>query len=219
MAKKKKKKKGVNIPSLIITILAVLLAVGAIVFLLYTMRTDENEDPRGSESTETTPAVFQATQELVDDTQQAAYDLLPKNYRVHQFLTRGMTHEEEPYGNLPEDGFYTCVSDDFKSFDDFCDFVKSIYTEKTAEKLLTDPFGKGAVYGVDDTGGLGLSSDFVPDEEEGLSWNDVHFLCTPVSETECNVVVTLKDASDNDVDKEVALILENGVWKLSEMVG
>lgn len=216
---KKKKKKGVNVPSLIITILAVLLAVGAIVFLVHTMRSDENEDPRGSESTEATTAAFQATQELVDATQQAAYDLLPKNYRVHQFLTRGMTHEEEPYGNLPEDGFYTCVSDEFKTFDDFSDFVKSIYTEDTAEKLLTDPFGKGAVYGVDDTGGLGLSSDFVPDEGESLSWTDVHFLCTPVSDTECNVVVTLKDAAGSDVDKEVTLLLEDGQWKLSELVG
>lgn len=215
----KKKKKGVNVPSLIITILAVLLAAGAIVFLVYTIRSNEESDPRGSESTEATTTGFQATQELVDDTQQAAYDLLPKNYRVHQFLTRGMTHEEEPYGNLPEDGFYTCVSDEFKTFDDFSDFVKSIYTEETAQKLLTDPFGKGAVYGVDDTGGLGLSSDFVPDEEAGLSWNDVHFLCTPVSETECKVVVTLKDSSGSDVDKEVAMVLENGAWKLSELVG
>lgn len=215
----KKKKKGVNIPSLIITVLAVLLAAGAMVFLIHTMNSDGNDDPRGSENTEPDVTEFQATQELVDDTQQAAYDLLPKNYRVHQFLTRGMTHEEEPYGNLPEDGFYTCVSDEFKTFEDFSDFVKSIYTEATAEKLLTDPFGKGAVYGVDDTGGLGLSSDFVPEEGESLSWSDVHFLCTPVSETECNVVVTLKDASDNDVDKEVSLLLENGVWKLSELVG
>lgn len=196
-----------------------LLAVGAIVFLIRTMRSGEGEDPRGSESTEPVTTAFQATQELVDDTQQAAYDLLPKNYKVYQYLTRGMTHEEEPYGNLPEDGFYTCVSDEFKTFEDFSGYVKSVYTEETAEKLLTDPFGKGAVYGVDDTGGLGLSSEFVPNESEGLSWAEVHFLCTPVSDTECNVVVTLKDASGSDVDKEVIMLLENGVWKLSELVG
>lgn len=216
MATKKKKKNGINIASLIITVLAVALAVGAIIFLLKTTGSDEE-----AETTPTQPAVteFMATQELVDATQQAAYDLLPKNYKVFQYLTRGMTHEDEPYGNLPEDGFYTCVSDEFNNFDDFSDYIKGIYTEKTAEKLLTDPFGNGPVYGVDDTGALGLSSDFTPNEEEDLSWADVHFLCTPVSETECTVKVTLKDSSDNDVDKEVMLVLENGEWKLAELVG
>ncbi len=216
MATKKKKKNGINIASLIITILAVALAIGAIIFLLKTTGSDDE-----AETTPTRPAVteFMATQELVDATQQAAYDLLPKNYKVFQYLTRGMTHEDEPYGNLPEDGFYTCVSDEFDNFDDFSDYIKGIYTEETAEKLLSDPFGNGSVYGVDDTGALGLSSEFVPNEEEGLSWADVHFLCTPLSETECNVKVTLKDSSDNDVDKEVMLVLENGEWKLAELVG
>ncbi len=216
MATKKKKKNGINAASLIITLAAVILAVVAIIFLIKTTGSDEET---GTTSTEPNSTEFQATQELVDATQQAAYDLLPKNYKVFQYLTRGMTHEDEPYGNLPEDGFYTCVSDEFNNFEDFSNYIKEIYTEKTAEKLLTDPFGNGPVYGVDDTGALGLSSEFVPSEEEGLSWADVHFLCTPVSETECNVKVTLKDASGSDVDKEVKLVSENGQWKLTELVG
>ncbi|MCM1054165.1 MAG: hypothetical protein NC394_01475 [Bacteroides sp.] len=217
-SKKKKKKNSINLPSLIITVIAAVLAIGAVVFLIMTMSSDENpaEEP---EVTVYTAPVFQATQELVDQTQQAAYDLLPENYKVYQYLTRGMTHEEEPYGNLPEDGFYTCVSDDFNSFDDFSAYVRSVYVEETAEKLLTDPFGGGAVYGVDDTGALGLSSEFVPDPDSGLSWANVSFLCTPVSDTECDVKVTLQDKDGNDVDRNIKMVLENGGWKLSEMIG
>lgn len=217
MASKKKKKNGTNIPSLIITIIAAILAIGAIVFVIR-MNPDENEPEETEIVVNTTPA-FQATEELLDQTSQAAYDLLPENYKVYQYLTRGMTHEEEPYGNLPEDGFYTCVSDDFKSFDDFSEFVRSVYTEKTAEKLLTDPFGNGPVYGVDDTGALGLSSAFTPASDPGLSWANVNYLCTPVSDTECDVDVTLQDSDGKDVVKKVKMVLQNGEWKLSEMIG
>lgn len=217
--KKKKKKNGTNIPSLIITIIAAVLAIGAVIFLVVAMNSDNNNEPDEPDIVVNTTPVFQATQELVDRTQQAAYDLLPENYKVYQYLTRGMTHEEEPYGNLPEDGFYTCVSDDFKSFDDFSKYVRSIFTEETAEKLLTDPFGSGPVYGVDDTGALGLSSEFTPVSDSGLSWADVTFLCTPVSDTQCDVKVTLQDADGKNVEKNVKMVLENGEWKLSELVG
>lgn len=215
-----KKKKGVNIPSLIITVIAVILAVGAIIFVVITMNPNKDSEPDATESTtEATIPAFQATQELVDETQQAAYDLLPENYKIFQYLTRGMTHEEEPYGNLPEDGFYTCVSDDFQNFDEFSEYVRSVYVKETAEKLLTDPFGSGPVYGVDDTGALGLSSSMTPDPTSGSSWANVQFVCTPVSETLCDITITLKDASDNDVIKDIQLIFEDGKWKLSEMVG
>lgn len=218
MASKKKKKNSTNIPSLIITIIAAILAIGAVVFLVVTMKSGDKEPEIPDIVVNTTPA-FQATQELVDQTQQAAYDLLPENYKVYQYLTRGMTHGEEPYGNIPEDGFYTCISDDFKSFDDFSEYVRSVYTEETAEKLLKDPFGNGPVYGVDDTGALGLSAEFTPDPDSGLSWANVNFLCTPVSDTECDVDVTLQDSDGKDVVKKVKMVLQNGEWKLSEMIG
>ena len=52
MATKKKKKNGINIASLIITILAVALAIGAIIFLLKTTGSDDE-----AETTPTRPAV------------------------------------------------------------------------------------------------------------------------------------------------------------------
>lgn len=212
-----KKKKSANIPSIIITAIAVLLAAAAVIFLIYTVR--EREQQQQPQPVETTTTAPQIPQELVDEAQQAAYELLPKNYKVYQYLTMGMSHEEEPYGNLPEDGYYTCVNSDFASFEEFSDYVKSIFTEKAADKLLTDPFGFGPVYGVDDKGGLGLSQDYEKAEQSGLSWADVQFVCTVENEVKCSIEITLKDADDKDVKKEVDMILENGEWRLTDMVG
>ena len=213
-----KKKKSQNIPALIITVIAALLAIAAVVFLVYTIRKEEeDEQPQESITTTEDPGFIPDT-DLIAEMEQAAYDLLPENYKVYQYLTMGMSVKEEPYGNLPEDGFYTCVNDDYPTFEAFSDYVRSIYTADVAEKLLTDPFGKGAVYG-DDNGELGLSVDFEAATEPGLSWANVNFVCTPVSETECDIEVTLKDADDKDAVRNVTMVLEEESWKLSGLVG
>lgn len=212
-----KKKKQQNIPAIIITAVAVLFAVAAVVFLVITMsknNEDEDDQPEIPESTG-----FVADADLLEEIEQAAYELLTNNQKAYQYFTKGMSYKEEPYGNLPEDGFYTCVSENFSTFDDFCEFVRSIYTEETAEKLLTDPFGNGPVYG-DDNGELGLSAEFVPSDEDGLSWANVSFVCVPVSETVCDITVTFKDENGKEAaSKEVRMLMENTVWKLADMIG
>ena len=210
-----KKKKQQNIPAIVITVLAVLLAAAAVTFLVITMNGGNNEEPP---PVITDDPGFVPDADLVNEMEQAAYDLLPENYKVYQYLTLGMSVKEEPYGNLPEDGFYTCVNENYPTFEAFSEYVRSIYTAATAEKLLTDPFGKGAVYG-DDNGELGLSADFEAAAEPGLSWADVSFVCTPVSETVCDITVTLKDAGGSDVDREVRMQLQDGSWKLADLVG
>lgn len=211
-----KKKTQQNVPAMVITVLAVLLAAAAVTFLVITMNGDSNNDNRPPVITE--DQGFVPAPALVNEMEQAAYDLLPENYKVYQYLTLGMSVKEEPYGNLPEDGFYTCVNESFPTFEAFSEYVRSIYTAETAEKLLTDPFGKGAVYG-DDNGELGLSAEFEAAAEPGLSWADVNFTCVPVSETVCDITVTLKDASGNEVNKEVRMQLEGESWKLTALVG
>ena len=212
MAKTKSRQ---NIPAIVITALAAILAIAAVIFLVVTISSKEEEDPQ-PDATE--DLGFMPTDELVAEIEQAAYDLLPENYKVYQYLTRGMSVKEEPYGNLPEDGFYTCVNADLPTFEAFCDYVHSIYINSTAEKLITDPFGNGAIYG-DDNGELGIVLGFEPSEDSGLSWSDVHFTCLPVSETLCSVTVALKDADGKEVEKTVNMQLEDGAWKLSDMIG
>lgn len=169
---------------------------------------EEPNDPNGNENGN--------DPDLVQEMEQAAYDLLPENFKVYQYLTRGMNVKDEP--NLPLDGFYTCDNPVLPTFEAFSEYVHSIYTNDTAEKLLTNPFGNGPVYG-DDNGELGISVNFKPSVEPGLSWDDVSFVCLPVSETLCSVTITLKDAEGNDVERTVNMLLEDGSWKLTAMIG
>lgn len=224
-----KKKNPVNVPALIITAVAVAFAAAAVVFLIITF-SDRNSGgsvsitPINTTDAEGNPGVnigddeFVATQELMTEVETAAYELLPKNYKIYQHFTKGMTYKEEPYGNPPEDGFYTCVSDDYKTFDDLCKFIRSTFVKKTADTLINDPFGYGPVY-ADDNGELGLSEKFEPTEDSGLSWEDTKFICNPSSETECDIEITLKDKDGKDVVKHVQMIKENDVWLLAEMIG
>ncbi len=216
-----KKKQTVNIPSLIITIVAVLLAVGAVIFLIATV-SNSNRDAQGTNTEQTTvDTAYYPSSDLLQSAELAAPDLLTNNYRAYQYFTQGMSYEPEPYGNKPEDGFYTCASDTFKTFNEFSDFIRSIYTESAAAKLLSDPFGNGAVY-ADDNGKLGISYEFIENgrtEDNGISWENGTYTFTLTSDTECDVEITLKDKDGKDVKKKTKMINENGMWKLSEMVG
>lgn len=214
MAKKKKQ----NTSLIIITAAAALLAAAAVIFLIWTVSSDDGGEEGEPEIT-TTRSDFTPTSELLSEAQQAAYDLLNENYKIYNYLTKGMDVKEEPYGNEPEDGLYTCVNDELKTYDDFCEYIKSVYTEETAAKLISDPFGKGAVYGEEEDGGLGLSADFAPSAEERLSWENVQYVCTPSSDTECLVEVNLKDRDGNDVKETVNMIKEADGWRLDEMIG
>lgn len=216
-----KKKQPVSIPSLIITIAAVLLAVAAVIFLVITV-TKSNEGDRRAETDETTvDTAYYPSSELLRSAELAAPDLLTNNYRAYQYFTQGMPYEREPYGNKPEDGFYTCSNSTFKTFNEFSDFIHSIYTDSVAAKLLTDPFGNGAVY-ADDNGKLGISYEFIENgrtEDNGISWENGKYTFTLTSDTECDVEIILKDKDGNDVKKQTKMINENGIWKLAEMVG
>lgn len=211
-----KKKTSANIPSIIITVAAVLLAAAAVIFVVITFsgRNSEPEEPPVTTPDDT----YYPSQELVTEVETAAYELLPKNHSLYQYFTKGMSTKEEPYGNEPEDGFYTCVNEDYKTFEAFSAFIRETYTKETSEKLINDPFGYGPVY-ADDNGELGLSAKFKPKEDSGVSWEDTKFVCTLTSEIECSVTITLKDSSGKDVVKNAKMVKESGEWRLTEMIG
>ncbi len=209
----KKKKQDVSV--IIITVVAAVLAIAAVIFLIWTF---SGANSGGEGDVTTTEEKFAPTQELIDETEKEAYRLVQDNYKIYCLLTMGMNVEEEPYGNKPEDGFYTCISDEFKTFADWSELVRNTYTEAAAVKVLSDPFGKGVVYG-DDNGVLGLSEDFVPSDPDPLWEGQLQYVCTPLSESECKLELTLTDKTTNEkVNKEMTMERENGVWKLTELV-
>ena len=51
-------------------------------------------------------------------------------------MTEGLYHEDEPYGNLPEDGYYTVNSTDYNSLEQIEELVRSVYAEDAAEQTF-----------------------------------------------------------------------------------
>ncbi|MDE6726895.1 MAG: hypothetical protein K2J80_03015 [Oscillospiraceae bacterium] len=95
-------------------------------------KTNTPKLPDGTEIT------FKPTQEFADECGNVARELVADNYKIIRlFISEGLPHLDEPYGNRPEDGLYIVKSDRYSSLGEIETFVKSIYTEKEAQRILT----------------------------------------------------------------------------------
>ncbi len=125
-------KKGAS--TLIATIIVAAAAVAAIIVLvLMTRKTDSPQRlPDGTEVT------FKPSAEFVNECGANAQALMDDNYKVvRMFVSEGLPHLDEPYGNAPEDGLYTVSSDEYKTYAELETFIKSVYTAEEAERILT----------------------------------------------------------------------------------
>lgn len=125
-------KKGAS--TLVATVIVAIAAVAAIVVLIMMTRNTDSPQklPDGTEVT------FKPSAEFVDECGANAQALMEDNYKVvRMFVSEGLPHLDEPYGNAPEDGLYTVNSDDFKTYAELEVFIKSVYTAEEAERILT----------------------------------------------------------------------------------
>ena len=161
------------------------------------------------------------------------------------FVTEGLYHEDEPYGNLPEDGYYTVNSTDYNSLEQIEELVRSVYAEDAAEQILKNSDGKGLkVYAnreqlvrveqpestaettaqaTQESGAkyekvykLGISSDFVPDESK--SWSSCAITIDYLEEGRCGLTVYLDgvDSSNGVTDENRDSVLEMTMVKLDD---
>ncbi len=116
------------------TVVVAALAVAAIVVLVMM-----NNKPSVDQTLpDGTTVSYRASQELADECGERARELMSDNYKtIRLFITEGLPHKDEPYGNRPEDGYYTVNSEEFKLYEQLESFVKSVYTESEAERILT----------------------------------------------------------------------------------
>ena len=134
-------KKTSSKSTIIATAIVALAAVAAIIVLLVM----SNNGNGGAQEQQNGSAVESAVdQAFIDECGENAQRLVQGNYRVVRlFISEGLPHRDEPYGNSPEDGYFTVVSDEFKTLEDVENLVKSTFVAEEADRIMqrmpTDP--------------------------------------------------------------------------------
>lgn len=205
---------------------AALLAAGLVVavvvfFIVYNSLggakpSPEKQPEQTTQSTKApvTPAVT-ATEEMLD----AATELIKNNYQILcLYYTKGMEHKDEPYGNVPEDGYYTAISSDFSSLEELEKLVDSTFAPEQAKIIKEDSLGYGPIYKTRDNGDLGIIQNFTP-MPYTRSWDNPGFKINPLSETECSIDITIHEKeSGEEVVLNASMIETEKGWRLSEIV-
>lgn len=240
MSEKKNKKQ--NNASLIATIIVTVLAIAAVLAMIFVM----NGGGKKPEISVSEP--FRPTAEFEQECEYQAHDLVKEGYDIIKlFVTQGLPHTDEPYGNAPEDGIYTvdtAKSGEYKTLADIEKKVKSVYTDEEAAKILTDIDGKGfSVYKnriilVDNDSSaenaprykeetvLGINAEFKADAEREILWESCSLAVLPKSETECEITIYLggagetSDLSSADPNKvlRTEMIKTDAGWRLTKFI-
>lgn len=162
---------------------------------------------------------YKADKDLVNEMFDAAEGLIYGNYTVLRlYYTKGLSHEDEPYGNEPEDGYYTVASDDYSSIDQLNEIVDKTYTKDQANEIKTDPLGYGAIYKTRDNGTLGIIQNYTPMQYD-RSWENPKLEIEPLSDTECAITVTIHEKSDDsDVPLNAVMVKSEDGWRLTSVI-
>lgn len=198
----------------IVTVAVAALAAVGVFFLILTVTSDKGESSQGTQG----GSSYSPTPELATEMKIQATDLIKKNHEILTlFYTKGISYEEEPYGAYPSDGYFTGADETYTKYSQVVELVESVYVKETAEKVIEDPLGNGPTLGDDGNDVLGLSSSFKPMEYD-RSWENVSFSIAPVSDTECDIEITIKESDGSPVELEATMLLQDGKWLLEDVI-
>lgn len=209
---------------------AALLAVGAaaavVTFILVLNNAGgqvqlpvQTTDASASQTTPADPNTYVPGEQTSEEMKDAAIELLSGNYEVLRlFYTRGLEHKDEPYGNAPEDGYYTVSDGEYASFAQLEELVNGIFCEEQAKITLENSLGYGAIYSERYNGSLGIIANFTPMEYD-ISWENPDFSIDPVSDEECALVITLKNRdSGEEISRSGEMIKTEKGWRLKSII-
>lgn len=224
-----------NTAATIATIVVAVLAIATTLFLLYQTSQQQIQDNQYN---------YVPSDEVNEEMNMNAVTLIKNNCEVFRiYLQYGLPHQAEPYNNVPEDGYYTVKSDNYKTISDVEALVNSTFVEKEAKRILTNINGDNvAVYAeeTDDDGNKGIGLDVSMVDENGrfkaiaydYTWSNAKFTLHPKSNTECDIIVELNlveetssaenassGSDDSNTKKVTANMLKvNGEWRLQKLV-
>ena len=209
-----------NTAATIATIIVAVLAIATTLFLLYQTSQQQIQENQYN---------YVPSDEVNEEMNMNAVTLIKNNCEVFRiYLQYGLPHQAEPYNNVPEDGYYTVKSENYKTFSDIETLVNSTFVEKEAKRILTNINGNK---------GIGLDAKMV--DENGrfkaiaydYTWSEAKFTLHPKSNTECDITVELNPAEETssadtssgsesgNTKKITANMLKvNGQWRLQKLV-
>ena len=223
-----------NTAATIATIIVAVLAIATTLFLLYQTSQQQIQENQYN---------YVPSDEVNEEMNMNAVTLIKNNCEVFRiYLQYGLPHQAEPYNNVPEVGYYTVKSENYKTFSDIETLVNSTFVEKEAKRILTNINGDDvAVYAeeTDDDGNKGIGLDAKMVDENGrfkaiaydYTWSEAKFTLLPKSNTECDITVELNPAEETssadtssgsesgNTKKITANMLKvNGQWRLQKLV-
>ncbi|MBO6301283.1 MAG: hypothetical protein J6N15_02470 [Ruminiclostridium sp.] len=174
-------------------------------------QTEETEPPKESG--------YEADRDLANEMFDAAADLIYKNYTVLRlYYTKGLDHKDEPYGNAPEDGYYTVDSDTYTSLEQIEEIVDSTYVKSCATEIKTNPLGYGAIYKTRENGTLGIIENYTPMPYD-MSWENPQLEIDPQSDTECIINITIHNKTDGaEVPLTATMVKKSAGWRLQTVI-
>lgn len=210
---------------------ATFLSVGAVAAIavfavVMSMNADKMPAPSTGSSTTTTTAITQEVpsgyspdEELSVEMKDSAIELLASNYEVLKlYFTTGLSHKDEPYGNAPEDGYYTVKDDKYNSLSQLEELVDSTFVPEQAQAIKENSLSYGPIYKERDGGELGIIENFTPMAYD-VSWDNPKFTIDPVSDEECIINVTLHNRSDNaEVNIKGEMTKTEDGWRLKTIL-
>ncbi len=207
------------------SLLAVGFAAAVVTFILVLNNTAQEPSPAptpnvsGSQSQAADPNAYVPDEKTSEEMKDAAIELLSGNYEVLKlFYTRGLEHKDEPYGNAPEDGYYTVSDSDYTSLEQLEELVNSIFCDEQAKITLENSLGYGAIYSERSSGELGIIENFTPMEYE-ISWENPDFSIDPISDDECALVITLRNReSGEEISRNGEMVKIEKGWRLKSII-
>ncbi len=213
--------------AIILIVAAVLAIIVFVVVLLLTgggFGKPADEKPDVSQNTTTSQTKPEKEQgfvpgdDLMNEMMDAAAKLIENNYYVLcLYYIDHLSFKEEPYGNKPEDGYLTVVSDRYTAMDQIEELVNGTYTADTAQKVMTNSLGYGALYKTRNNGALGIIENVEVYRPYTISWESPRFVPHPVSETECDLAITVHD-NGAEVQISGKMTKTSDGWRLTDVI-
>lgn len=176
-------------------------AIAAFAIVMNLAPATEKTD-RASDTATTTAASqsvgYVADADAAEEMKDAAQELVSNNYEILSlYYIHGMSHKDEPYGNAPEDGYYTVDSDEYTSLAQLEELVDSTFLPEQAQTVKTNPLSYGPIYKERNNGDLGIIENFTP-MDYNTSWDNPQFSIEPISDTDCVINIIIHDRTSGD---------------------